>query len=349
MKASTIVSAWAATGLLVHDHSGREFVSRNHFAEADFAPAGQTSSRTQLPDCIPPDLELALTSSSSHSDNDDDSDHPSNPEEPPTIEHGFYLIDPTTCLPYEQAPTPVTLPACPLHRSEPQASIPGPDPPQPPLTDPPARSSLTVTLHTPITPAHFYPKKPRTVFRDQHGKIIQLSVKSDSRLLYGALSALDNAHARTQFEEGRLRTSIVEWLRCLGEMLEVEKAAEEKAKEGERKKAEAARKKAETAQKKAEKEREKVEKANAREAKRKEKEEAQSQKQKQKSARHAGPSDHPAAASASAKQIPSLVNFGLSVPTAKTPFFHTQDPEPMQQSYSPHQSLQHQIPSILPQ
>ncbi|KAH8930685.1 hypothetical protein BT69DRAFT_1291697 [Atractiella rhizophila] len=113
MKASTIGSAWAATGLLVHDHSGREFVSRNHFAEADFAPARQTSSRTPLPDCIPPDLELALTSSPSHSNNNDDSDHPSNPEEPPTIEHGFYLIDPTTCLPYEQAPTPVTLPPAP--------------------------------------------------------------------------------------------------------------------------------------------------------------------------------------------------------------------------------------------
>ncbi|KAH8929743.1 hypothetical protein BT69DRAFT_1292360 [Atractiella rhizophila] len=155
---------------------------------------------------------------------------------------------------------------------------------------PATKLDLTVTLHTPINPAHFYPKKkPRTVFRDQHGKIIQLSIKSDSRLLYGALSALDNAHVRTQFEEGRLRTSVVMMGREIGQlchtvasktksakkteltttarllsgsdawekMLEVEKAAEEKAKEGERKKAEAARKKAETAQKKAEKEREK--------------------------------------------------------------------------------------------
>ncbi|KAH8913360.1 hypothetical protein BT69DRAFT_1344708 [Atractiella rhizophila] len=56
----------------------------------------------------------------------------------------------------------------PLHRSEHQASIPAPSAAQPPLTDPPARSSLTVTLHTPVNPAQFYPKNTHTVFGDQH-------------------------------------------------------------------------------------------------------------------------------------------------------------------------------------
>ncbi|KAH8927024.1 DDE-domain-containing protein, partial [Atractiella rhizophila] len=53
LKPSTIVNRWRATGVQVDDLSGAVSIDRNHFTEADFAPARYSSTRTQFPDCIP--------------------------------------------------------------------------------------------------------------------------------------------------------------------------------------------------------------------------------------------------------------------------------------------------------